>query len=79
MSWHIVTIKLDRRVDHDPKNKKIDTCVVSGRCTDATGQHHSFVIETIDLDAMRDRGLVHITRVEDIAPDTIEKIVGGDA
>jgi hypothetical protein len=70
MTQYLVTVKLDRNPAHDPKHKKIGKCPVNeGKCTDVTGQHHTFLFES-------DRGVdyvylnwkdYHITRVEVVA------------
>jgi hypothetical protein len=68
---YIVTVKLPRNPAHDPKNKQIGICPVNGmRCTDVTGQHHSFLLESDKdeayvLDHARTRwGQYHLTRIE---------------
>jgi hypothetical protein len=66
---YIVTIKLPRNKDHDPKNKKTGKCQVSDYCTDVTGQHHSY-LETVQSEAeilanLAEQG-IHVTRIEQV-------------
>lgn len=64
----IVTVKLPRNPEHDPRNKKTGSCPASPEgepCTDVTGEHHSFLLRTTDLKAALERlGHPHITRTE---------------
>lgn len=67
----IVTVKLPRRADHDPRNKVTGPCPVAGantHCTDVTGEHHSVLVEDMpDVDTVRAcfAGLgQHVTRIE---------------
>ena len=44
----IVTVSFDgmeRKLNHNPRNKKTGRCIVSDYCTDVTGRHHSFLME----------------------------------
>jgi len=65
---YLVTIKLPRNRDHDPRNKKSGPCPVSGYCTDVTGEHHSYLtVAPSEADAReeaRARGFSHVTRIE---------------
>ena len=65
---YVVTIKLPRNPDHDPRNKKTGICPASQFCTDVTGQHHSYLTEGTDADAVRAEarslGFEHVTRIE---------------
>lgn len=68
----IVTIKLPRNKNHNPKNKKTGTCPIvhnNGECTDVTGEHHSFIGWGTSAEQVREffSGLpynYHVTRVE---------------
>lgn len=60
---YIVTFKLPRHAGHDPANKKTSGCAASPECTDATGQHHSVLVETDRLQEVLER-FEHVTRVE---------------
>jgi len=65
---YIVTLKLPKKPDHDPRNKKTGPCQFARVCTDVTGEHHSLLISspaTIEeiKEAYKKRG-VHVTRVE---------------
>ena len=64
----IVTIKIKRNPNHDPRNKKTGKCPIQNCiCTDITGSHHSY-IETgenksdIYWKAKLKHG--HVTRIE---------------
>jgi hypothetical protein len=66
---YIVTVKLPKNKEHDPKNKKTDVCPVSSdyaECTDATGEHHSFLAYGNSAEEVRDvfKSYYHVTRVE---------------
>lgn len=64
VGW-IVTIKLPRHPNHDPRNKISGECPVHGAtCTDLTGQHHSFLIRDTDLWKLDTIENLHVTRVE---------------
>jgi hypothetical protein len=70
---YVVTVKLPRRKDHDPHNKKTGKCPVGGgTCTDVTGEHHSFVFETLRPDdeaieyVKQNWSDYHITRIEQV-------------
>lgn len=72
MAKFLVTVKLPKNPDHDPRNKKVGQCPVNTDilCTDITGEHHTVLWEGDSLyQAMfywkSDRGL-HVTRVEEI-------------
>lgn len=61
----IITVKQKRNPEHDPHNKKTGPCPWSRKCTDVTGEHHSFVGTDWDVERLKDEG-VHITRVEEV-------------
>jgi hypothetical protein len=65
---YIVTIKLPKNPDHDPRNKITGECPVSTYCTDVTGEHHSTIVYAAsEEDARRycaAKGWQHITRLE---------------
>jgi hypothetical protein len=65
----LVTVKIQKNPDHNPRDKKTGPCPVNGKpCTDVTGEHHTFVAFLPDLDAEGVReayeGIYHVTRVE---------------
>ena len=66
----IVTIKLKRNPNHNPHNKKTGKCPVTNKkCTDVTGQHHSYIetgnsLKEIEIKAKNKWG--HVTRIEEI-------------
>jgi hypothetical protein len=69
METYIVTVKLERHSDHDPANKQTGECPVSSRCTDVTGQHHSFLTQGLNEKYIRERleaepNPIHVTRIE---------------
>ncbi len=63
---YIVTIKLPRRTEHDPRNKVTGPCPVNphSTCTDVTGEHHSVLLETEEQVQELRGTYLHITRVE---------------
>jgi hypothetical protein len=69
---YLVTVKLPRNPDHDPRDKKTGACPVSPECTDATGEHHTFLLETDRLFLALAR-YAHVTRVERVV--TVERQV----
>ena len=60
---YLVTIKLPRNPDHNPRDKKTGPCPTSTECTDSTGEHHTFLLETDRLFMALAR-YEHVTRVE---------------
>jgi len=69
MNTFIVTVKLAPRKGHDPQNKQTGECPVSQHCTDVTGQHHSFLVDGVSEETIRERleaepDPIHVTRVE---------------
>lgn len=60
---YLVTIKLPRNPDHNPRAKLTDSCAVSDNCTDSTGEHHTYLARTIEEVQAETR---HITRIETI-------------
>lgn len=79
---YLVTIKLPRNPDHDPRNKKTGPCPASTECTDSTGEHHTVLLETDRLELALAR-FSHVTRVERVVtvnrqvPDTSYQILCG--
>lgn len=69
MKAYIVTVKLPRNPDHDPYSKVTGPCPANGlKCTDVTGEHHSFLVFADDETDIRfivhGQGFKHITRIE---------------
>lgn len=65
----LVTVKLPKNSEHNPRDKKTGPCPVGGKpCTDVTGEHHTFLadIDGVDAEGVREiyQGLYRITRVE---------------
>lgn len=63
---YIVTTKDPRNPLHDPHNKMTAACTQSTICTDATGAHHSFLLETSATVPEIKEALspLHVTRIE---------------
>jgi len=69
----LVTIKLPKNPEHDPKNKKTGPCAVAKNCTDTTGEHHTVLVHSVaDVEALRQQ-FGHITRVELVPVDWATK------
>lgn len=69
MATFLITVKLAKNPEHNPREKKTGPCPVSGfPCTDVTGEHHTMVRDYPGLTAeeVRDvyQGEYHVTRVE---------------
>jgi hypothetical protein len=71
MATYIVTVKLAKNPEHNPRDKKTGPCPVSGKpCTDVTGEHHTFIFvaegEGWTVEGVRElyEGIYHVTRVE---------------
>jgi hypothetical protein len=71
MPQFIVTVKLHRLPEHDPRSKKTGPCPVSGgNCTDVTGEHHSYLQEAVTSDdaaRIAREQWTHVTRVEQVS------------
>lgn len=71
----LVTIKLPKNPDHNPREKLTSTCAVSPECTDSTGEHHTVAVYTDDeVDALRTR-FGHITRIERVSLAATQPVV----
>jgi hypothetical protein len=71
MATFLITVKLPKNPDHNPRDKKVGRCPLSSLpCTDVTGEHHSMVRDHVSLTAMEVRDLYqdeyHVTRVEEV-------------
>lgn len=65
----LVTLKVEKDPNHDPKNKKEGPCPVSPtgeRCTDVTGQHHTVLFHGTVEQARIEYQYDHITRIEEV-------------
>jgi hypothetical protein len=69
----IATVKLPRNPKHNPSNKVKGECPLSKQigvsiyCSDATGEHHSYIEEGKTIAEIEDkakRKFGHITRIE---------------
>jgi hypothetical protein len=77
MSQFIVTIKLPNNPNHNPKKKQTRECECSDFCTDATGAHHSFLVESESRESVEQffaynnvvagMRVGHITRIEEVS------------
>lgn len=71
MSTFIVTVKLPKNPEHNPRDKKTGPCPVSGKpCTDVTGEHHTFLCDFMSgasVEQVREwyEETYHVTRVEE--------------
>lgn len=69
MSKYIVTVKLPKNPNYDPRNKVTGFCPASLEavfCSDITGEHHSILVNSpAELAPIRER-FVHVTRVEQV-------------
>lgn len=66
---YLVTVTVPGTPGHDPNNKKVGPCPVSGdACTDVTGKHHTFLVNTtLDRESVREAYEFkwgHVTRIE---------------
>ena len=67
---YIVTVKQPKNKDHNPHDKKTGSCGYSDECTDVTGEHHSFVVDALNVDVIKERmGALHITRIEKVVSE----------
>lgn len=73
MAIFLVTVKLPKNPEHNPRDKKTGPCPVNGKpCTDVTGEHHTFLMdygtEDLAIEAVREsfEVLYHVTRVETV-------------
>jgi hypothetical protein len=69
MAQFLVTIRLPKNPEHNPRDKKTGPCPVNGKpCTDVTGEHHTFLVDLEDFTVQDVRevyqGIYHVTRVE---------------
>jgi hypothetical protein len=68
---YVVTVKVEGTPGHDPLNKVTGPCPVSGKpCDDATGKHHSFLVDVgLTVEQVRDvyAEIFHVTRVEEVS------------
>lgn len=71
MALFIVTVKIPKNPEHNPREKKTGPCPVNGKpCTDVTGEHHTllFLSERPETTAEDVRAYYqadyHVTRVE---------------
>lgn len=72
----IVTVKYPKNPDHNPNAKQTGPCPASGKpCDDVTGEHHSFIFQTLTgraqppmewvRTALKAEGM-HVTRIEEV-------------
>jgi hypothetical protein len=74
MRIFLITVKLPKNPEHDPKNKVTGKCPLStnSECTDVTGQHHTIMNQvnnhvTADMikESWTNNGM-HVTRIEEV-------------
>ncbi len=74
----IVTVRIDKREDHDPKNKQRGVCPVqNGACTDITGVEHSYLESGDNLNEIETKAAKsfnHITRIEQVSYQILRDI-----
>lgn len=79
VEFAIVTIKLPRNPDHDPKNKKHGKCPIKDEyCTDITGSHHSYLASGESLDEITRNAYTefgHVTRIETLHCSKLSKMI----
>jgi hypothetical protein len=68
-SLFLITVKLPKNPEHNPREKKTGPCPVNGKpCTDVTGEHHSFAVSgefTVEeLITKFTEKYGHVTRIE---------------
>jgi hypothetical protein len=70
---YIVTVKLPKNPEHNPRDKKTGLCPVSDEiCTDVTGEHHSYLVEGMNIDSVdaarfiAENAFAHVTRIEQV-------------
>lgn len=68
MSIFLVTVKLPKNPDHNPRDKKTGNCpVAKGVCTDVTGEHHTALSYADSIEEVkREFAGYHITRIEEV-------------
>ncbi len=73
-----MTIRIDKREDHDPKNKQRGVCPVqNGACTDITGEHHSLLESGNSINEIMEKAAKsfnHITRIEQVSYEILREI-----
>jgi len=72
---YLVTVKIHKNPEHNPRNKRFGPCPVNGEpCTDTTGEHHTILVRSadgVDLVTKKARQKYgHVTRVESV-PEAI--------
>lgn len=69
---YLVTVKLRKNPEHNPRQKVTGPCPVNGQpCDDVTGEHHTFLVTTTEnsVEAVRKTAMErygHVTRVESV-------------
>lgn len=71
MATFLITVKLPKNPEHNPREKKTGPCPVSDLpCTDVTGEHHTFISDfpgaTADEVRIHFADQYHVTRVESV-------------
>ncbi len=68
---YLVTIKLAKNPEHDPRNKKYGPCPANPQklCSDSTGEHHTYLEHAASINEAMDQAKMkhgHVTRVESL-------------
>lgn len=64
---YVVTVKLPKNPEHNPRSKQVGECPCATLCTDVTGEHHSFLMHGPSVEKVTESTRViygHVTRVE---------------
>lgn len=63
----LVTVKLPKNPVHNPRNKVVGRCPLSGEyCSDTTGEHHTLLWDGSPEEARVAFEKYHITRIETV-------------
>jgi hypothetical protein len=62
----LVTVKLDKNPEHNPRKKQAGPCPLTGKdCTDTTGEHHTKLVIAETEERVRYMYKhYHVTRIE---------------
>lgn len=65
---YIITTKDPRNPGHNPHSKVTGGCTRADMCTDSTGEHHSFLLETsVSPEEIKEAlAPMHVTRIESV-------------
>jgi hypothetical protein len=71
MARYLVTVRLPKNPEHNPREKKAGPCPVNAKpCSDVTGEHHTFLVdeagETVEEIREVYSAWFRVTRVETV-------------